>query len=310
MGFSNENLALTTLPLEIEAFVSVFIGGGDLPALTGSGAGATVARWDTTLTLPAIEFTGGTDFGWNTSIELLSVEIDSTGVSSAVGSSDLILPKLQIAATMSASSGTAVATLPQVTIEASGYTVIDWDAADLTVPQLTITALIDSVLAEVFETWCMNLNTSGVSEYTDFPVTSMARFNGKYYATTPTGIFELTGDDDAGTDIDASVLTGVTDYAHERDTGDSAMKIKRSGGAYLNLRSQDEFSVIAKVDEDKERVYTLGGTGDPTGLHSRRVNIGRLLEGRNWQFGFRNINGADFSIRDFQNIPIFTSRRI
>lgn len=309
MGFSNENLAATLLPVEVEAYVSDFFGGGTIPALAGSGTGAEVAQWDATLTLPNIEFTGGTDLGWNAEIDLLAVEVSATGVSSSVASADIILPKLTISAIMS-TSGAAVVELPQITITASGYTEIDWDAANLTVPQLTIEALAESVLAAVFEAWCMNLNTSGVSEYVNFPITSMARFNGKYYATTTAGIFELTGDEDGTTDIDSSVLTGVTDYSHERDTGDSSMKIKRSGGAYLNLRSQDEFSVIAKVDEDKERVYTLGGTGDPSGTHSRRVNLGRLLEGRNWQFGFRNINGADFSIRDFQNIPIFTSRHI
>lgn len=310
MGFSNENLAVTLLPVEVESYISDFFGGGAIPTLAGSGTGASVAQWEATLTLPNIEFAGGTDLGWNAEINLLEVEVSATGVSSSVASADGVLPKLKITATMSASSGVADVSLPQITITASGYTEIDWDAANLVVPQLTTKAFVESALAAVFEAWCMNLNTSGVSEYVDFPVTSMARFNGKYYATTTDGIYELTGGEDGTTDIDSSVLTGVTDYSHEKDTGDSAMKIKRSGGAYVNLRSQDEFSVVVKVDEDKERVYTVNGSGDPSGVHPRRVNLGRLLEGRNWQFGFRNINGADFTVKDFQNIPIFTSRRI
>lgn len=307
MAFTGEPLAVELLPVEVESYIADFFGEVSLPATTISAVGG--SAWFAEITLPAITFYGGTSLGWNTTLDVPSLDISATGTASSTATGAATFPKLKINATAKR-SGAGAASFPSLTISASGFTAIDWDSPALVLPQITVEAFAESVLAAVFETWCLNMTSAGVSEYTSFPITSAMRFNGKYYGTTATGIFELTGDTDAATAIAADVLTGVTDYSYEGEKGDNSLKIKRSGGAYVNLRSQGGFAVVAKVDEDTERIYTLTAAADPKGFHPRRVDLGRLLEGRNWQFGFKNVAGADFSVRDFQNIPIVLSRRI
>jgi hypothetical protein len=307
MAFSSEPLAVELPSVEVEAYISDFFGEVSLPAIEINAAGGTA--WEVSITLPALTLQSDSSFGWDASFTLPELEIAATGITSRLLSGVITLPQVSITASAKR-SGSGSLSVPQLTINATGHTVIDWDANNLEVPQITINAFAESVLASVFEIWCMNMASAGVSEYTNYPITSVTRFNGTYYATTSTGIVKLSGDTDAGTAIDSDVLSGMTDYSYEGERGDNSLRVKRSGGAYVNLRSQGGFAVVAKVDEDKERIYTLSAAADPKGFHPRRVDVGRLLEGRNWQFGFRNISGADFYLRNFQNIPIILSRRL
>jgi hypothetical protein len=183
----------------------------------------------------------------------------------------------------------------------------------LVIPALTSTAqAIKAVLTEdEYQAWCMNMRNFGVSEYENFAYTSLCRFQGKLYGTLPTGVFEIDGDTDDGTDIDAEVMSGIQEYkGHQRDPEDFSLRIKQSQGAYMNMRLSGEFAVTLLVDEQEERIFTVDGTNDPEGIHRVRVKIPPGIQGLNWQFGFKNINGSNFHLKNYSNMPVVRKRRV
>lgn len=307
MAIDGESIAFDLPVLEIDAGVSSYFAELDLhtPTLTATGATA----WGVAITLPVLSVYGGSSFGWDVSVDATVPGISATGLVGRTLSASLSFPGVRAASTGKASWSASI-TAPALSVSASGFTVIDWGSPALTLTAPELDAAIIKVASELFQTFCMNLRTGGVSEYTDHPLTAIVRFNSTYYGMTSDGIYELDGDTDAGSDVAANVLSGVDDYGSDDPRFDVSTKIKRSAGAYVNMRTQGEVAVVVRTDETKERVYVIDGSADPEGLHPRRVQMGRLLEGRNWQFGFKNVDGTAFQLKDFKNIPIVLSRRI
>ncbi len=64
----------------------------------------------------------------------------------------------------------------------------------------------------VYEAWVMNAETHAAWKYTNFPFNSFAFLGGKYLAATDAGLYELVGDDDNGTEIEAVVKTGLMNF--------------------------------------------------------------------------------------------------
>lgn len=305
MGFSSENFSITAPAVTNTAWVDVLYADVSVPAAT---LNAPPSWGSATVSLPAPTLGSGRDFGWNAELTIAAAELAADGAGGLVFAAEISTPAFKVTAE-GTFSGTALLSVPAAIVAAEAYQEIDWGAISVSVPPPDVVAFGAAVLAAIFQAWCMNVRTTGVSEYTNFAFNSMARFNGKYYASASDGVYLLEGDDDNGAPITAEILSGITDYGSDK-VPDLGLLRKRSGGAYLNLRSQGQFQVVVRVDEGTERSYSIDASGDPEGMHTRRVQLGRRLEGRNWQFGFKNASGVDFTLRDFHNVPIYLSRRI
>jgi hypothetical protein len=132
-----------------------------------------------------------------------------------------------------------------------------------------------------------NTRNFAISEYTNFGFNSMCLFNGKYLYANSSGIYEAGGDNDNGTQIDASYKTGAIDiYTTE---------IQRLRDVYLSFRSDGDIQLFSVGDEINPRTYFITPTTAST-IHERRVKFEKGIKDRHFNFGVSNINGSTLEI--------------
>lgn len=149
-------------------------------------------------------------------------------------------------------------------------------------------------------TFVMNVETKGVSEYSNFNFNSMSSGLG----ATSTGIYRLIGTDDAGSNIDAYIKTGLIDFGTSLE--------KQVPYAYIGLNKSGDMLLKTIVDyrgSRKERWYEVAPKAiDAT--DTIRVSLGRGVKSRYWQFELTNKDGSDFEIDSIELLPLILKRRI
>jgi len=148
--------------------------------------------------------------------------------------------------------------------------------------------------------WTQNANTKAVSMYDSFKYNSFAKIGGKYYGASETGIYELSGDTDAGTAIDVSVLLPNTDFG--------SASLKRITNAYFGVRSNGKVQLRILTNEGEDNTYTLDRENDAT--QEARMTFGRGLRSRYWQLELKNEAGSDFSLDEIELTVSTLTRRI
>lgn len=206
----------------------------------------------------------------------------------SLGEASLILTAHTLSA--SAYSGsyiTAENDVPVHTLEAAGFGPYTTVAALILLPHTLSASAVQDITA-AFRAWALNLRKAALTEYTPFTFNSFASFNGKVYAAGSGGIRELgSQDDDAGTNIDATVRTGQHNFGTSFN--------KRVPRLYLGYKATGDLEVRTITGEDGRRSYLLDYNGNPN-IHQRRVPIGRGPKSPYWQFEVINRGGADFLI--------------
>lgn len=156
----------------------------------------------------------------------------------------------------------------------------------------------------VYDAWVLNTETLGAWQYTNFPFNSFATINGRQFGMKEDGLYELTGDDDDGTNISASLKTGLLDFG-------STLQ-KRVPRAYIGYTADGKllFKTIETNGGEKiERWYELKEqTADA--IKSTRIKLGRGAKARYWQFEIDNLNGSDFTLSDLRMFPMILRRRV
>jgi len=152
--------------------------------------------------------------------------------------------------------------------------------------------------------WVMNTKTTGLSEYRNFAYNSMASVGQKFLGLTEGSLYELTGSDDDGTDIDASIKTRLHAFG--------TSKLKRNPRAYLAYTADGRLllnTLVTDGGQKIERWYELTArTADAP--REARVKLGRGIKALYWQYELKNIDGADFRIDGLRILPIVLKRRI
>lgn len=303
MGFVNENIALTLPALTVES--GDITGSLVLPALVVTAVGASASG---AVTLPAFVVVSTGTQGAVTSAELILPELSlsADALVGVMGSATLSLPSL-ISAGTATQETFANLVLPALTAAAQGGIELGWTGAlDLPMLQLTAAMITDSTgditVTTDYVTWTVNEQTAQHSKYTNWLVNSYAEIGSAQFVSTPTGIFELIGDDDAGTNIDARVYWPPTSFG--------TTKQKRCEQAFLRIRARGDVRLVALTDETERRIYNQDMTGFPANLHPKRVQFTRKLQGALWQMGFENIDGADFDLHDIEVDIVVLTRRL
>ena len=153
---------------------------------------------------------------------------------------------------------------------------------------------------EVYVGWAMNSAHFGVTKYVNYGFNSFANYSGVSLGANASGIFELTGTSDNGTDIDARIKFGITDF--------NIPAQKRVHEAFLGIRNDGSMILKTYINENTERWYELRQIDE--GIHTTRIKLGgRGVKSNYWQFELLNKDGADFELDNIQMTPIVLTRK-
>lgn len=159
---------------------------------------------------------------------------------------------------------------------------------------------------EVAQAWVMNTEGSRpISEYDNYSFNSMTYFRGKMYGANDSGLWELDGDDDAGTPITAEIESMMLDFGTSR--------MKRIRTAYLGYTSTNELVLkVQAVDQGQlfEHWYKAEAVDNADAPRANMVRVGQGLRSRYWQFQLTNIDGGDFEIDQLELYPLILNRRV
>lgn len=146
-------------------------------------------------------------------------------------------------------------------------------------------------------TWVMNTRSGAVSEYTNFAFNSFVKFGNKYLGASDTGLYELLGDDDDGTDITSQIKSGFAQWAGSKFTMFKA--------AYLAVRGGGDYVLKITTGDGKSYSYSVSARN----MRSTKINIGKGIRTR--YFAFELISdGDDYDLESLEFVPIVTDRRV
>jgi len=153
-----------------------------------------------------------------------------------------------------------------------------------------------------YAVWVHHRGAATHSIYTQWPVDSLVRFNGRTLAALPDGIYELAKGKDVATDVEASVLWAPSQLGtpHQKTLDAIFVAARRSGS----------IRIVAVCDETEKRKYTLDVPATRPGVGKNRTLPGRGLQGSYWQIGFENVDGSDFAVSEMEVLTVPLSRRL
>ena len=150
-------------------------------------------------------------------------------------------------------------------------------------------------------TLCVNRRNSSITQFSNYPYSSYANFNGQILATGEDGIYQVdTGNDDAGDNIYAAVEMPLSDFG---STSQKRLRRVHLGGEFAG----GEMTVTTENREGNTRNYTATSpSGDESNIYA---DIGRDGKGRYWKEIISNIDGNDFSIDTVSVVVVPLSTR-
>ena len=267
----------------------------DLPSVTVTGQIVTGGVMTLARDLPALTLTGEVDITKNLTADfsLPILRTSGTILTGGVLTSTATLPAITLSAGEAYAGGvlTGSVSLPVFTL--TGEFLGNWNITsnNIELPVLTTTGTILTPLGATYTVYSLNTDNFEVTNYSNYNFDQVMDFNGVPYGVKSDGIYELTGDDDDGTDIDAEFLLGFTDFGE--------YMLKRMDQLYIGYKSDGCVYLLLDIENDEnQRSYFLkrGGVDSITGLRNARVTPGRGLKSTYWQLGVRNYQGSDFEI--------------
>lgn len=146
----------------------------------------------------------------------------------------------------------------------------------------------------------INLLNMAVTQFCNYDFNSFCKIGDKYYGANDSGIFELDGTDDNGTDIDAFFELIVSDFG--------ISNIKKIRSVFIGGEANGKLTLTLKDDEDNSRIYDLRLTSESK-QSSGKVDVGRDGIGRYWQVRIDNTSGVYFAIDSIELLAIIMGRK-
>lgn len=157
-----------------------------------------------------------------------------------------------------------------------------------------------NIEGEEFLGLAINTSNLALTKYSGYNFNSFAQVGERYLGAGSDGIYLLSGDDDAGTAIDASARTAMFDFGADFK--------KRVPRAYLGIRGDGDVYLKTITNEEEENWYRVQDVKQS--FQNRRVKMGRGVESTAWQFELENVDGAYFELHDMTLIPVILTRRV
>ena len=149
----------------------------------------------------------------------------------------------------------------------------------------------------------ISLNTvnSSVSEYTNYAFNSFAIIGGKMFGANENGLYELTGDDDNGTSIEASFRLALQDFKSDF--------LKRLLKCYMGIKFIGQLN-IKTFNEEEDLGPSRPMISSSDNKQNLRVKFGRGDQSRYWAVNVANNDGEDFTIDTLSLEAVPSKRRI
>lgn len=147
-------------------------------------------------------------------------------------------------------------------------------------------------------TWVLNTRTNALTEYTNWNFNSFASVGRKYIAANAQGLYELDGERDVTTNINACVSGGLVQF--------NGVKFAGFKGIYIGVRGQGEY--FLKLVAGDARVYVYQFTSNPA-LMTSKVIVGKGLRSRYFQWSLVS-TGPDFDLDNVEFVPMVSDRRV
>ena len=167
-------------------------------------------------------------------------------------------------------------------------------------PQLVEGVAVTGGLAlpgESFVTWVTNLRTTAMTEYKAYHFNSYAQIGQRYLGAADTGLYELTGGDDAGDPIKTFLASGFQQFAGSRLSGFAA--------AYMGVRGEGEVTFRLVTNDGRTYDYRVVLQDAET----TKIRLGKGLRARYFAFELVT-HGQDFDLDDVEFVPIGFQRRV
>lgn len=148
---------------------------------------------------------------------------------------------------------------------------------------------------------CLELSLLTPSQYINYNFDSMCKFGDVYLGCNSSGIFELGGNKDELTDIDAFFELVTTDFGITNQ--------KRIRKAYLGYEASGSLVLEVRDDEDNVRRYILPALLEDQRQHGASIPIGRNGKGKYWTFKLENVGGCDFSVDSLDALVTILSKK-
>lgn len=145
----------------------------------------------------------------------------------------------------------------------------------------------------------VNLSNIAVTQFCNYNFNSFCKIGDKHYGANDSGVFELDGTDDNGTDIDAFFELILSDFG--------ISNIKKIRSVFVGGEADGKLTLTLKDDEDNSRTYDLRLTSGSK-QSSGKVDVGRDGLGRYWQVRIDNTSGAYFAIDHIELLTIIMGR--
>jgi hypothetical protein len=148
------------------------------------------------------------------------------------------------------------------------------------------------------ETHVVNYATNATSVYTGLQFNSYFALGGKQFGVTRDGLFELSGDTDDGSPIQATINFGQT------DAGTSLVKL--ASECYIAAGSAGE--LYLRVTANDTQYLYRARTSSP-GMQLHRVDLGKGLRANFFKLELLNTDGDDFALDHLEFRAMPTNRR-
>lgn len=143
----------------------------------------------------------------------------------------------------------------------------------------------------------LNIKQGANSEYSNYAFESLTMFNGKPFGGNSSGLYELTGDDDAGTDISGEIETGKTDF----EVGN----VKKPWSVHLGMSGEGTVRAKLKGAKDVE-ITGKDATIQDGGL---KIKHSRDTRSSYWGLNLKNLDGSDFQLNNIDFVIETLGRR-
>lgn len=148
--------------------------------------------------------------------------------------------------------------------------------------------------------YVVNCKTKEGAEYDNFLFTAVARQASNYFGMNSSGLHQLTGKKDIDASINARLVSGISDLG--------SRFAKFFPDIYIWARCEGNLQLTVTVDEIRSQTYLVDYRDSRQGAHTKRVKLGRGINGREVQIELTNINGASLELSELQ-LEFFKTKR-